>query len=476
MSTYDAVIVGSGPNGLSAAILLAQQGLSVHVIEAENTIGGGTRTKELTEPGFLHDVCSAVHPTAVASPFLSTLPLHEYGLEWIYPEVSAAHPLDDGNAVLGYQSIEKTMEQFGSDAKMYKRLFADFVEQWESLRFDLFGTLRGVENPLSMARFGWYGWLSAKDLTNSLFKKPEAKAFFAGMAAHSILPLDKLFSASFGLVLTTSMHAVGWPIAKGGSATITNAMASYFKSLGGSIETGNRITDYAEIPNSKAVLFDLTPHQIANICSDQLPDGYCKKLNSYKYGPGVFKMDLAVSDPIPWLNQDCRKAGTVHLGGSFEELAFSEKEIWSGNHSDKPYVLLSQPSMFDESRAPNGKHTVWAYCHVPNGSGRDCTEEILTQIERYAPGFQDTIISKHTMTAVQMNDYNENYIGGDINGGAQFFKQLIGRPVLKWDPYKIPFQGAYICSSSTPPGGGVHGMCGFHAAKSALNNEFGITA
>ncbi len=476
MATYDAVIVGSGPNGLSAAILLAQQGLKVHVIEAEETIGGGTRTKELTEPGFLHDVCSAVHPTAVSSPFLSTLPLDEYGLEWIFPEASVAHPLDEGNSVLGYQSLDKTLEQLGKDAKMYKRLFGDFIENWDSIKHDLFGTLRSVENPLSMARFGWYGWLSAKDLTNSLFKKQEAKALFAGMAAHSILPLDKLFSASFGLVLTTSMHSVGWPIAKGGSATITNAMAAYFESLGGSIETGNRITDYAEIPDAKAVLFDLTPHQIAKICSAQLPNAYRKKLNKYKYGPGAFKIDLAVSEPIPWQNEAIGKAGTVHLGGTFEEIGYSEKEIWKGNHAEKPYVLLSQPSIFDDSRAPKGKHTVWAYCHVPNGSEKDCTEEIISQIERFAPNFGDTIISKHTMTAVQMNDYNENYIGGDINGGAQFFKQLIGRPVLKCNPYKIPFEVAYICSSSTPPGGGVHGMCGYHAAKSALKNEFGIEA
>ncbi len=475
MATYDAVIVGSGPNGLSAGILLAQQGLSVHIIEAEITIGGGTRTQELTEPGFLHDVCSAVHPTAVASPFLSTLPLHDYALEWIYPEVAAAHPFVDGNAILGYQSLNKTLEQFGSDAKMYKRLFVDFIEHWESLRVDLFGTLRGVENPLSMARFGWYGWLSAKDLTNALFKKAEAKAFFAGMAAHSILPLDKLFSASFGLVLTTSMHAVGWPIAKSGSASITNAMASYFKSLGGSIETGNRITDYAEIPKAKAILFDLTPRQIVTICGDNLPNPYRKKLNRYTYGPGVFKMDFAVSEPIPWKHKDCLKAGTVHLGGSFEEIAFSEKEVWSGNHPQNPYVLLSQPSIFDESRAPKGKHIVWAYCHVPNGSEKNCSDEIIDQIERYAPGFRETILSTHTMSAVQMNAYNENYVGGDINGGAQSFSQLVGRPVLKWDPYKIPLPGAYICSSSTPPGGGVHGMCGFHAAKSALKNEFGMT-
>lgn len=475
MSTLDAVIVGSGPNGLSAGILLAQQGLTVQIIEAEDTIGGGTRTKELTESGFLHDVCSAVHPTAVASPFLSKLELNKYGLEWIYPEVAAAHPFDSGNAIFGYQNLEKTSEQFGKDCRLYKRLFSEFIDHWDALRHDFFGTLRSVQNLLLMARFGWYGWLSAKDLTSSLFKNPETKAFFAGMAAHSILPLEKLFSSSFGLVLTTSMHAVGWPIAKGGSAKITHAMAKYFESLGGRIEIGNRIKSFKELPNARAVLFDLTPHQIAKICDQTLPSDFRKKLENYEYGPGVFKMDFAVSEPIPWKNEECKKAGTVHLGSTFEELAISEREIWKGNHPEKPYVLLSQPTLFDASRAPNGKHVVWAYCHVPNSSERDCSDEIINQIERYAPGFRDTIIATHSMNAVQMNTYNENYVGGDINGGAQSFKQLIGRPVLKWDPYKLPQKGLYICSSSTPPGGGVHGMCGFHAAKSALKNEFGIT-
>ncbi len=474
-SNYDAIVIGSGPNGLSAAILMAQQGLKVHIIEAENTIGGGTRTKELTEPGFLHDVCSAVHPTAVASPFISTLPLSDYGLEWIHPEVAAAHPLEDGKAVLGYKSLEKTLGGLGPDAKSYKKLFKEFINAWESLKFDLFGTLRNPKNPLLMARFGLYGMQSTVGLANSMFKTEETKAFFAGHAAHSILPLEKAFSSSFGLVLCTSMHAVGWPIAKGGSYKITNAMAEYFISLGGTIETGNRVKDYRDIPDAKSVLFDLTPHQVARICDNELPNGYKKQLMNFEYGPGACKIDIAVSEPIPWLNEGTKKAGTVHLGGTLEELALSERETWSGKHAEKPYVLLSQPSVFDDTRAPEGKHTVWAYCHVPNGSDRDCTEEILNQIERWAPGFRDTIISYNTMTAVQMNEYNENYIGGDINGGAQFLKQLVGRPVLKWNPYKTPVDGIYMCSSSTPPGGGVHGMSGFHAAKSALKSDFGIS-
>ncbi len=475
MSNYDCIIIGSGPNGLSAAILMAQQGLDVHIIEAEDTIGGGTRTKELTEPGFLHDVCSAVHPTAVASPYLSTLPLHEYGLEWIHPDVAASHPLSNGTAVLGYTSLTKTMEQFGSDAQRYKNLFEGYINAWESLKVDLFGTLRIPNNPLRMAKFGLLGMQSTTRLAHSLFKTEEARAFFAGHAAHSILPLEKAFSSSFGLVLCTSMHAVGWPIAKGGSAKITSAMAEYFKSLGGTIETGNRITSLGELPTTKSILFDLTPHQVARICGKELPAGYKKKLMAFEYGPGACKIDIAVSEPIPWLNEETKKAGTVHLGGTLEELARSEREIWNGKHTEKPYVLLSQPSIFDKTRAPKGKHTVWAYCHVPNGSDKDCSTEIINQIERWAPGFKDTIISYNTMTAVNMNAYNENYIGGDINGGAQFLKQLIGRPVLRWNPYKTPAKGIYMCSSSTPPGGGVHGMSGYHAAKSALECEFGIS-
>ncbi len=473
-SEYDAIIVGSGPNGLSAGILLAQNGLSVKIIEAKDTIGGGTRTQELTEPGFLHDVCSAVHPTAASSPFLSSLPLHKYGLEFIQPEVAAAHPLEHGKAVIAYQSLEKTLEGFGADAKHYSNLVSSFSNDWKYLAKDLFGTLRNPNHPLLMARFGWYGMMSTTLLANSMFDTEEVKAYFAGMAAHSILPLEKAFTASFGLVLVASLHAVGWPIAKGGSAKIAQAMGDFFKELGGEIETGNEIKELKQLPSSKVVLFDLTPYQIAKILGNHLPLGYKKQLENYKYGPGAFKIDIAMSEPVPWANPDARKAGTLHLGGTLEELAYSEAEIWKGNHPEKPYVLVSQPSVFDDTRAPEGKHTLWSYCHVPNGSTKDCTDEILNQIERYAPGFRDTIISYSTMTAVQMNEYNANYIGGDINGGAQYVKQLFGRPVLKWNPYKMPVPGFYICSASTPPGGGVHGMSGYNAAKSALKKEFGI--
>ncbi|MEQ9263767.1 MAG: NAD(P)/FAD-dependent oxidoreductase [Balneolaceae bacterium] len=473
-ASFDAVIVGSGPNGLSAAILLAQNGLSVKVIEAKETIGGGTRTLELTEPGFLHDVCSAVHPTALSSPFLRALPLQQFGLEWIHPEVPVAHPLEDGQAFTVSRSLDETLLGLGKDSRSYQSLYKSFTDNWETLSNDLFGTLRSVRYPFSMARFGWYGMFSAKHLANSLFKNPELKAFFAGMAAHSIVPLEKAFTASFGIVLGTSVHSVGWPIAKGGSASISYAMAEYFKSLGGVIETGNMITSVAQIEESNVILFDLTPHQIATIAGSKLPPAFKSRLEKFQYGPGAFKIDWALSESVPWLNEKCRKAGTLHLGGSLEEISFSEQEIWKGNYPDKPYVIISQPSVFDSSRAPEGKHTLWGYCHVPNGSEEDCTEQIENQIERYAPGFRDTIISKNTMTATQFQSYNPNYIGGDINGGAQFFKQLFARPVLKWDPYALPAKGLYICSSSTPPGGGVHGMCGFHAARSVLKNEFGV--
>lgn len=471
---FDAVIVGSGPNGLSAGILLAQQGLKVKIIEAEESIGGGTRTKELTEPGFLHDVCSAVHPTGIGSPFFRTLPLTDYGLEWIHPKFPVAHPLENGDAIIASQSLEKTLERMGKDGKNYKSLIKSFVEGWDYLSDDLFAPVRVPNNPLSMARFGWFGMLSAKLLSNSMFDTPQVKAYFAGLAAHSIIPLENSFTASFGLVLATAIHSVGWPIAKGGSASITNALAGYFKSLGGEIETGTRISNTSELPSSKTILFDLTPHQIVKIADQELPLGFKNKYLGYKYGPGAFKMDFALSEPVPWVNSDCAGAGTLHLGGSFEEIAFSERETWKGNHPEKPYVLVSQPSLFDDSRAPTGKHTLWAYCHVPNGSDKDCSKEIINQIERYAPGFRDIIISSHSITAPEFETYNANYIGGDINGGAQTFKQLIGRPVFQWDPYKLPVKGMYICSSSTPPGGGVHGMCGYHAAKSVLKNEFGI--
>lgn len=472
---YDALVIGAGPNGLSAAILLAQQNLKVKVIEARDSVGGGTRTEELTEPGFYHDICSAVHPTGVGAPYLKTLPLQDYGLEWIHPDYPVAHPLDHGEAVIVPKSLDEAVDRLGNDGMNYKRLIEDFVQNWDRLSNDLFGPVRIPDNPLSMMRFGWYGMFSAKLLANSIFENIETKAFFAGLAGHSIIPLEKVFTGSFGLVFAASIHAAGWPVARRGSHSITKAMAAYFESLGGEIETGNEINSTRDLPNAKSVLFDLTPKQIANIARDDLPDSYLKKLNSFTYGPGAFKMDFALSEPVPWENEDCKKAGTIHLGGTFKEIAESERNTWDGKFNDNPFVLVSQPSLFDDTRAPEGKHTLWAYCHVPNGSEQDCSSQIINQIERFAPGFRDTIISYNAMNAVDFEQYNANYIGGDINGGAQFFKQLIFRPLIQWDPYRLAGKSMYICSSSTPPGGGVHGMCGYHAAKSALKNEFGIT-
>ena len=473
---YDAVIVGSGPNGLSAAVRLAQHNLKVLVVEAQSTLGGGTRTQELTEPGFKHDICAAVLPTTAGSPYLTSLNLEEYGLEFIYPDIPYAHPLENGQAAVAYPSIERTAEHLGADGKSYKKLFSEFSDHWSYLSEDIFGTLRIPRHPLLMARFGWYGQFSAKHLADSLFKTQKAKALFAGCAAHSIIPLEKAFSASFGLVLGSSAHAVGWPIAKGGSSAVTHALTELLKKLGGTLETDFEVKSLQDLPSSTAILFDLTPHQIAKIAGKEMPKSYRNKLKRYEYGPGSFKIDWALSEPVPWLNEDCRKAGTLHLGGTFGEIAEGEKAVWKGKHHDKPYVLVSQPSLFDNTRAPGGKHTLWAYCHVPNGSTKDMSTIIEDQIERFAPGFKDTIIKKHGTTAHQLESYNANYVGGDINGGAQILKQLVGRPVLKWDPYKIPVQGMYICSSSTPPGGGVHGMCGYHAAQSVLKNEFGISS
>lgn len=467
-------MVGSGPNGLSAAIALAQQGLKVKVFEAKDSVGGGTRTLELTEPGFKHDICSAVHPTAVGSPFFSTLPLDKYGLEWIHPEFPIAHPLENSDAVIIERSFENTLDRFGSDSKNYRKLFKEFIDSWEFLSKDLFGSLRIPRHPLAMMRFGWYGMFSSNLLSNSFFNQERSKAYFSGLAAHSILPLENTFTASFGLILGTTVHSVGWPIAKGGSHSITKALAKHFESLDGEIELNSRIESLDEFPSDKPILFDLTPRQIITIADDRISTKLKNKLLNFKYGPGAYKVDFALSEPVPWLNEECKRAGTLHLGGTMEEISHSEKQVWEGIHPDKPYVLVSQPSVFDKSRAPENKHVLWSYCHVPNGSTETMKEQIIDQIERYAPGFRDIIISSSTMTSVDFEKYNPNYIGGDINGGAQNLKQLFGRPLLKWDPYKLPVDHLYICSSSTPPGGGVHGMCGFNAATSVLKNEFGI--
>lgn len=466
-------MIGSGPNGLAAAIVLAQSGYSVKVYEAAENIGGGTRTRELTLPGFQHDVCSAIHPMAVASPFLQSLPLEEHGLQWIHPPYPLAHPLDERPAVVLQNSLSDTAELLAEDGNAYSNLFEPVVHHWEELAPQLLGPFSLIpDTPFLMARFGLKALQPAERLANATFATAQAKALFAGLAAHSILPLDAISTSAIGLVLGSVGHVHGWPFPKGGSHAITKAMAGYLQSLGGEIQTGTPVTALNQLPESRLVFFNTTPAQILEIASERLRVSYARKLQRFKYGAGVFKLDLALDGPIPWKDPNCSKAGTVHVGGTFEEIIASEACLKNNTHPEAPYVLVAQQSLFDETRAPDGQHTCWAYCHVPNGSTKDMTEPILTQIERFAPGFRDLIIGTHAMNTRAIQDYNANYIGGDINGGKQDITQLFTRPAGLFDPYHIPGSNLYISSSSVPPGGGVHGMGGYHAAHSALKRHF----
>lgn len=466
-------MVGSGPNGLAAAIRLAEQGLSVKVFEASDTIGGGMRTKELMQPGFRHDVCSAIHPLAASSPYLKHLPLEKHGLEWITPEFPVAHPMDDGTAVVMHHNISQTVEELGVDGSSYRSAMEPIADNWDTLTSDFLGPLRFPKHPIDLALFGLKA-LQPASLFQRRFKDERAKALFAGLVAHSILPLNAISTSAIGLVLGAAGHAVGWPMPKGGSQSIAEAMAGYFKSLGGEIETGSEITSVEQLPPSRAMLMDITPRQLIQIAGDRLPGSYINRLKKYRYGSGVFKVDYILSEPVPWNDPRCQRAGTIHLGGTFDEIAAGEKMMDSGQHVEKPYVLIAQQSNFDDTRTPDNRHTLWAYCHVPNGSTRDMTTEIENQIERFAPGFIDTIEQRHTMNTDQFHEYNANYFGGDINGGRQDIWQLFTRPVHLIHPYATPAKGLYLCSSSTPPGGGVHGMCGYHAATLALRKEFGL--
>lgn len=468
---YDAIVVGSGPNGLAAGITLQQAGLSVLLVEAKDTIGGGLRSAELTLPHFVHDVCSAIHPLAAGSPFFQTLPLKEYGLEWIYPEIAAAHPFDDGRAVALHSSIEQTAQGLGQDEKSYLKLMKPLVKDWPRIAADVLAPLHFPKHPLDMARFGLKALTAAVHLSKRFYTK-EAKGLWAGMAAHSLQPLSNAATSAIGLVLMATGHSIGWPIPKGGSNAIAHALASYFVSLGGTIETNFYVHSLSQLPSSHAVLFDVTPKQLLQIAGHQFSSFYKWQLKRYRYGMGVFKIDWALDGPVPFTASACRQAGTVHLGNTLEEIVASEQLTSKGKHPEKPFVLLAQQSLFDTLRAPDGKQTAWAYCHVPNGSEVDMAERIEKQVERFAPHFRDRIMGRHVMNTAQMEAYNPNYIGGDINGGIIDIRQLFTRPALRLSPYKTSAKGIYICSSSTPPGGGVHGMCGYHAAKRALKDVF----
>jgi phytoene dehydrogenase-like protein len=468
----DAIVVGAGPNGLAAAIELARNGRSVHLIERAPEVGGGTRTAEVTLPGYLHDICSAVHPLAVGSPFLGTLPLDEYGVELLEPELQAAHPLDDGTAATLHRSVEETADALGRDGPAYRRLLGPFARDWDALGHFVLGPPRPpTRAPLLATRFAALGLTPAARLLRVRFRTDAARALFAGAAAHAMRPLSAPGTTAFGLVLLTLGHACGWPVARGGSAAISSAMLAHLEALGGTVEVGREVTSLAELPPSRAVLFDVTPRQLLAICGDsELPARYRRALGAYRYGSGVFKVDWALSGAVPWTAEACRRATTVHLGGTLAEISAAEAEVGRGGHPPRPYVLVSQPSLVDPTRAPAGGHTLWAYCHVPNGSTTDMTEAIERQIERFAPGFRDLVLARATRGPAQLEAENPNNVGGDIAGGLASLRQVLARPVLRRNPYSTPNPRVFICSSATPPGGGVHGMCGYHAARAALRS------
>jgi phytoene dehydrogenase-like protein len=466
--SYDAVVIGSGPNGLAAAITIARQQRSVLVIEAETTLGGGARSAELTLPGFVHDLCSAIHPLGVASPFFRSVNLVEHGLEWVHPPAPLAHPLDDGTAAVLERSLEETGRTLGPDADAYRRLMGPLVAGADALFAETLGPLRPPRHPILMARFGLRAVRSAVGLARAWFRGPHAQALFAGMAAHSILPLEKMLTSAVGIMLGVAGHAIGWPLPRGGSQRITEALVRELKVLGGEVVTGWRVQSLAELPAARAYLFDTAPRHLANICRERLPASFRAALERFRHGPGVYKLDWALDGPIPWRAQACSRAATVHLGGTLEEIAAAEAAVWRGEHPERPYVLVAQQSLFDPTRAPAGKHTGWAYCHVPAGSMVDCSEIIERQVERFAPRFRDRILARSVTTPADFERRNANFIGGDITGGVMDLGQLFTRPTCRLVPYSTPAKDVFLCSASTPPGAGVHGMCGYWAAKAAL--------
>jgi phytoene dehydrogenase-like protein len=465
----DAIVVGAGPNGLAAAITLARAGRSVRVLEAAPTVGGGTRSAELTLPGFVHDVCSAIHPLGVASPFFRGIPLHEHGLQWIFPEACVAHPFDDGPPVLLERSLDAMVAGLGEDGAAYRDAVGPLVEAADRLLPDLLAPLwPPARHPVLMARFGLKALRSARGAATGLFRSERTRGFFAGLAAHAVLPLESLFTASFGYMFALLGHAYGWPLARGGSQGIATALASYLRSLGGEIETGRRVTSLDELPTARAILMDLTPRQIVGLAGSRLSPGYRRALGAYRYGPAAFKLDMALSGPIPWKSRECARAATVHLGATLDEISAAERAPYANAIADKPYVIVAQQSLFDAGRAPAGQHTAWAYCHVPHASTADAAPRIEAQIERFAPGFRDLVLARSVINPAGFEKRNENYVGGDIAGGSTAFPQLFFRPAMRLVPYATPDPRLFICSSSTPPGAGVHGMCGYHAARAAL--------
>ena len=467
-SVYDAVVVGAGPNGLSAAVELARNGCSVAVVEAESTIGGGARSAEITLPGFVHDLGSAIHPFGYASPYFRSLPLEDHGLEWIHPPASLAHPFDDGTAAMLESSTEATGATLGPDAETYRKVMDPLVSDARTIVATLTGAPDVPPHPLALAAAGWRSLRSAHRVATDTFEGERARGLFAGNGAHSFLPLEKRPSALFGFLLGTLGHAFGWPLPRGGSQNIADALASYLRSLGGEVFTGVRVRLVDEVPRARTVLFDVTPRQLLPIAGDHFTKRYRRALRRYRYGPGVFKMDFALDGPIPWEAEECLRAGTVHLGGTLEEISAGEAAVARGKHPERPWILLAQQSLFDDTRAPEGKHTVWAYCHVPNGSTFDMTQRIEAQIERFAPGFRERILARSVSGPAELERQNPNLVGGDVAGGYMDLRQLLARPMIRLNPYSTPARGLYICSSSTPPGGSVHGLCGFLAARVAL--------